>query len=283
MPFIVPIDQARAQFPNFTFIQALTPSEQKAAFHVTDADGTNLCLKIISPDYNIDRLHREIQALQSIEHPNVVALREYTFSSKPGEQTHYMVEAFVQGTDLTDQLDGNPWEPARAMAFFKQLASGLQALSAVNVVHRDLKPANVRVRDDGTPVIIDFGLARHLTLPDLTNTAQGAAIGTPSYFAPEQFDGTKRDIDQRTDLFSLGVMLFQALTGNHPFVQPGMSYQDLRDAVCEGDEHWNDGTYQQLPNRLALIVRRLLAKDRASRPASPELVIRLLEKVGDTQ
>ena len=88
--------------------------------------------------------------------------------------------------------------------FFASLCDGLAALKAKGIVHRDIKPQNIRVRSNGDPVIIDFGLARHLGLPDLTKTIQGARLGTPAYFAPEQFDGNRHDIDHRTDLFAVG-------------------------------------------------------------------------------
>src|ERR1019366_6588709 len=107
--------------------------------------------------------------------------------------------------------------------FFAALCDGLSALKQEGIVHRDIKPENIRVKPSGAPVIIDFGLARHLSLPDLTQTVEGAAIGTPLYFAPEQFDGTKHDIDHRTDLFALGILLFEALTGEHPFYRPSMT------------------------------------------------------------
>src|SRR2546423_173312 len=110
MPFIVPLAQAQADYPEYTFVVALTPSEQKAAFHVRDKAGADLCFKIIAPNYGLDRLDREIQALQSIAHPNVVGLKEYTFSSKPGRQRHYMVEEFIEGVDLATRLQpGHPW------------------------------------------------------------------------------------------------------------------------------------------------------------------------------
>ena len=122
--------------------------------------------------------------------------------------------------------------------FFSALCNGLFAMNEKGIVHRDIKPANIRVRPNGSPVIIDFGLSRHLNLPDLTQTIDGAAIGTPRYFAPEQFDGTKDDIDHRTDLFALGILLYEALTGESPFYNPQITTRgQFRQAVCESTVH----------------------------------------------
>jgi serine/threonine protein kinase len=191
-----------------------------------------------------------------------------------------MIEEYVSGTDLTAELLAAPWPLDRSATFFAQLADGLSALAAVDVVHRDLKPANVRVRPDGAPVVVDFGLARLLQLPDLTNTADGAAIGTPAYFAPEQFDGTKRDIDRRTDLFAFGVILYQAVVGDHPFLTPNMTYEQLRPAVCQSEAAVQDARFLRLPSRWQVLIRSLLAKDRASRPTDARIVADLLRRLG---
>ena len=107
MAYVVDIKDAEKNFPDYSFVRALTPSEQKAAFHVKDKSGADLCLKLISPNYERDRFDREILALQAINHPNVVKLIEYTFSSKPGQQRHYIVEEFVEGQVLgASSLDG---------------------------------------------------------------------------------------------------------------------------------------------------------------------------------
>ena len=196
--FSIALTDAQEQFPEYEFVEQLTPSAQKAAFHVRDGDGIDLCLKIVSPTYERDRLDREIRAMQTVDHPNVVRLREYTFTSKPGHQRHFIVEEFVEGADLTDRLKHDaPWPMEEVVRFFASLCDGLAALKAKGIVHRDIKPQNIRVRSNGDPVIIDFGLARHLGLPDLTKTIQGARLGTPAYFAPEQFDGNRHDIDHR--------------------------------------------------------------------------------------
>lgn len=279
MPFVVPIETAKRDFPEFTFLEALPPSEQKAAFHVRDSAGNDLCLKLIAPDYSTDRVNREIRALQDINHPNVVRFIEYTYSSRPDRVRHYMVEQFVVGSDLTVELTQAPWDLTRVAAFFAALAEGLTALQKAQVVHRDLKPNNIRVRPDGTPVIIDFGLARLLKLPDLTETGQGAAIGTPLYFAPEQFEGTKRDIDHRTDLFALGVILHEALVGAHPFRSPGMTWGELKAAVCSPGGFKPSTAFGALPEQWKLLVRRLLATDRGKRLNSAEQAAGIIRKI----
>jgi serine/threonine protein kinase len=143
----------------------------------------------------------------------------------------------VEGTDLSEVLKlGKQWAVKKTALFFVELCNGLYALRLSNVVHRDLKPTNIRVRPNGTPVIIDFGLARHLDQPGLTRTSKGAAFGTPLYFAPEQFIGTKYDIDHRTDLFALGILLYQALVGRHPFHHPRSSLMRMEHLTTEDTE-----------------------------------------------
>ncbi|CAA9289182.1 MAG: hypothetical protein AVDCRST_MAG93-3761, partial [uncultured Chloroflexia bacterium] len=169
----------------------------------------------------------------------------------------------------------------RTFNTFAELADGLTALEKIDVVHRDLKPQNVRVRTNGRPVIIDFGLARHLNLADLTQTEEGAGLGTPIYFAPEQFSGTKRDIDRRTDLFAFGIMLYQASLGRHPFFEPEISYAELRRRVCESTDHFERDDFKALPLQLRIILQRLLAQRRLSRLDSAQQASTLLRKAGE--
>lgn len=281
MPFTVPIKDAQADFPEYKFLQALTPSEQKAAFHVQNADGQDLCLKIIAPNYSVDRIQREIIALQTLNHPNVVRLKEYTYSSTPTQQRHYMIEDFIEGDDLADRLVADvSWSREDVTNFFVPLSEGLNALYEAKIVHRDLKPNNIRVRPDGSPVIIDFGYARHLDKSDITLTAQGAAIGTPIYFAPEQFSGTKREIDHRTDIFAIGIIMYQALTGHHPFAQPHQTYQQLSDAICNSDGYLNTTEYNNLPKEWRLLLSKLLEKERGKRIQNAKLICTILQKIG---
>ncbi|MDP2159501.1 MAG: serine/threonine-protein kinase [Flavobacterium sp.] len=279
MPFIVSIEKAKKIFPEYRFISCLTPSEQKAAFHVKDSNGTDLCLKIICPTYDVHRLQREVIALQSLSHPNIVKLLEYTFTSKIGNQRHFIIEEYIDGMDLHDLLTIKPWDLNKASQFFIQLFDGLFALNEKGLVHRDLKPKNIRVRADNTPVIIDFGLARHLLLSDITRTSEGAAIGTPNYFAPEQFFGNKHDIDHRTDLFASGIILYQALIGQHPFMNNVNTYNQLKDSICYSDDYKRNPTYILLPRNWQIIINKLLEKERSKRPLNGKQVANLISKI----
>lgn len=284
MPFAVSIDAAREQFPNYEFVCALTPSAQKAAFHVRK-DGRDLCLKIIAPTQALDRVQREVLAMQTIQHPNVVRLLEYEYSARAGNSRHYLIEEFIAGEDMSAQLVlGKSWPLSRLITFFSAICDGLEELNSHHIVHRDLKPSNIRIRSDGVPVIIDFGLARLLDMESLTETLAGAMIGTPRYFSPEQFRGTKRDIDHRTDLYALGVLIYEAAVGRHPsMADKPQTIDQLSEAVCNSESFINNAAFKALPQRLNLLVRRLLEKERARRPSNAKLVGQILRNLGSRQ
>lgn len=280
MVYDVPIDEAKKLYPEYEFVRRLTPSVQKAAFHVR-REGRDLCLKIIAPGQEMARLEREIAALAAVDHPNVVQFVEYAFSVSRAGVRHFIVEHFIDGVDLSDHIrPGVRWPLIDAGRLFAQLLDGLGELRRHDLVHRDLKPTNVRVRPDRTPVIIDLGLARHLGRPDLTRTAEGAALGTPIYFAPEQWSGTKKDIDHRTDLFAVGVLLYEALVGRHPFYFPQMTSRDeLQAAVCTKDDHLEAEDFKVLPPGWQLLVKKLLERPRERRPADAAQARTIIEKL----
>lgn len=280
--FTVAIDSARKLVPEYKFLKALTPSAQKAAFHVQDSDGRDLCLKIISP--NVDptdmvRIQREIKAMHEIVHAGVARFVDYEFTSRNGVVRHFTVEEFIDGADLTHVL-GTPWPLKKAVAFFLELAHGLGAIHAKQIIHRDLKPSNIRVKTSGAPVIIDFGMSRHLALPDITQTFEGAQIGTPAYFAPEQWRNTKREIDERTDLFAFGVIMHTALVGSHPFMDGRpLTRQTLEAAICDSHDYQNKAAFAKLPDEVKTLVKWLLGKNRSDRPRYCEQIIEVLNKL----
>lgn len=261
----------------------MTPSEEKAAFQVRDrGTGIDLCLKIINPNIQMERLGRELQALSRLNHPNLSRLEAYHNTITQDGHKHAVVEPFIDGADLASRVQaGHPWALGEAAGFFAQILDGLEVLRGLDIVHRDLKPTNLRIATDGRPVVIDLGIARHLLLDPLTRTHQGARIGSMPYFSPEQWRGTYRDIDHRSDLFAVGIMLFEVVTGRHPFwTRRNMTAPELEANVCEHDNHWQFHEFQSLPSPWQTLLRKLLDRDRERRPLSAEVAARVLRKVG---
>jgi eukaryotic-like serine/threonine-protein kinase len=158
------------------------------------------------------RFEREAKSLASLQHENIINVYDY-YQDRGG---YFIVMEFVQGIDLYDLLDqcGRlPYDVAAVIAV--QVARALDYVHYRGVVHRDIKPANVMISRAGGVKVMDFGIARDQSFADLTEA--GTGIGTPAYMSPEQVLGDK--LDARSDIFSLGVVLYQMLTGRKPFVE----------------------------------------------------------------
>jgi tetratricopeptide (TPR) repeat protein len=160
----------------------------------------------------LSRFRREAEALARLRHPHIVEV--YDVGETPTGTPYFSLE-FCSGGSLDARLDGTPMQPAAAAALVRTLAEAMQAAHAANVVHRDLKPANVLLTEDGTPKITDFGLARKLDEVGQTHT--GAVFGTPSYMAPEQARGRSHEAGPAADIYALGAILYECLTGRPPF------------------------------------------------------------------
>src|SRR5262249_7580589 len=158
------------------------------------------------------RFQREAEAVASLRHTHIVQV--YDVGDHEGRP--YFTMEFLEGGSLAQALAGTP-QPARpAAALVATLAEAMQVAHQGGIVHRDLKPANILLAAEGTPKVADFGLARHLEGEPVL-TLSGARIGTPSYMAPEQVLGKTGTIGPATDIYALGAVLYEMLTGRPPF------------------------------------------------------------------
>jgi WD40 repeat protein len=161
---------------------------------------------------DLARFRIEAQAVARLSHPNIVQIHEV------GEQDGrpFFSLEFCPGGSLASKLDGTPLPPERAAELVETVARAVQAAHDKGIVHRDLKPANVLLAEDGTPRITDFGLAKKLD-EAVGQTQSGSILGTPSYMAPEQAGGKSKEIGPPADVYALGAILYELLTGRPPF------------------------------------------------------------------
>jgi serine/threonine protein kinase/tetratricopeptide (TPR) repeat protein len=217
----------------------------------------------------LERFVREGEALRRLNHPNIVKM----IDTIQDENDHYLILEYVEGGDLRQWLQREGKMPVRqALKLGIELADALTRAHHLGIIHRDLKPANVLIAQDGTPKLTDFGVAR----VDKGNmTGVGLALGTPDYMAPEAVNGEQ--VDERADLWSMGVVLFEMLTGSHPFRGETLTATLLNimtNAVPDLETLRPDA-----PIALVDLIYRMMQKDRATRISSARLVGAELEAI----
>jgi serine/threonine protein kinase len=217
------------------------------------------------------RFRTEGQTLARLQHPGIVQVHDI------GQQDDrpYLILEYVEGGSLAGRLNGTPWEPRAAAALVATLARTMQAVHEQGIVHRDLKPANVLLTAAGEPKITDFGLAKQLEA-GRGLTASGAVLGTPNYMAPEQAGGRKGAIGSHTDVYALGAVLYELITGRPPF-QAETALDTVLQVVSEEPEAPRRRC-PQLPRDLETICLKSLQKDPSQRYASARELAEDLER-----
>ena len=229
-----------------------------------------VALKILPDAFAADtdrlaRFTREAQILASLNHPNIAAIH----GIEESEGTRALVLELVEGPTLADRISQGPIPLDEALPIAKQIAEALEAAHEAGVIHRDLKPANIKVREDGTVKVLDFGLAKAMAGeaqgPDLSQsptmtatvggTREGVILGTAAYMSPEQARG--QTLDKRTDIWSFGCVVFEMLTGRAAF--GGQTLSDTIANVLEHDPNWRDLDPALAP-AVPRVLRRCLAK-----------------------
>lgn len=202
------------------------------------------------------RFQREYEIISSIAHRAIAEI--YDFGELPEHQ--YLALEYIPCGDLRDRLR-NPMSLDESLYYLRAIAEALRVIHVFGILHRDLKPANVMLREDNSPVLIDFGLARR-SIDEAGTTGAGQVLGSPYYISPEQAQGQR--VDARTDLYSLGVMFYEMLTGQRPY--SGRSALDIM------EQHAN-APVPRLPENVApqqALVDRLMAKRLSERYASAD-------------
>ena len=233
--------------------------------------GREVALKILPDAFAADpdrlaRFKREAQILASLNHPNIAAI----YGIEEDDGTRALVLELVEGPTLADRIAQGPIPLDEALPIAKQIAEALEAAHEAGVIHRDLKPANIKVRDDGTVKVLDFGLAKAFQ-PDANDasasmsptisltaagTQMGMVIGTAAYMSPEQAKG--KAVDKRADVWAFGAVLFEMLTRRKAF--PGDDVSDTLATVLKFDPDW-DILPADTPASVRRLLRRCLVKD----------------------
>jgi serine/threonine-protein kinase len=226
----------------------------------------SVALKIVSVETRVDpegllRFRSEAEAAARLQHPNIVQVYEV------GEQSGlpYFAQEFVNGGSLAQKLGGTPLPAGQAALILHTLARAMDFAHERGIVHRDLKPANVLLTADGVPKVADFGLAKRLD-KEFGQTRLGVILGTPSYMAPEQAEGRTQQISPLTDVYALGALLYEMLTGRPPF--RGATTLETVQQVLFNEVVTPTRLQPKVPRDLETICLKCLRKEPSNRYAS---------------
>ncbi|HBN78214.1 MAG TPA: hypothetical protein DD473_20865, partial [Planctomycetaceae bacterium] len=219
------------------------------------------------------RFYREARASATIRSPNICPVYDV---GDIGDQ-HYITMAYIEGRPLKDYTKSKKAHSEKQIiTTIRKLALGLAEAHSIGVIHRDLKPANIMVDLKGEPVVMDFGLARRSDSDDVQVTQSGAILGTPAYMAPEQVAGDQAAIDHRVDIYALGVIMYELMTGEMPFKGNLMA---LLQQIALNNPKKPSEIRKDIDPRLEKICLKMMAGDQAKRYQSMQKVAADLQKV----
>jgi serine/threonine protein kinase len=227
--------------------------------------GRKIALKLLPSQFTNDkdrlrRFQQEARAASALNHPNILTV--YEVEQRGG--LHYIATEFVDGVTLRRHMHDRRMNLDEVLSIATQVASALKAAHAAGIAHRDIKPENIMIRSDGYIKVLDFGLAKlteNELSPAAAETNPGVVMGTPRYMSPEQARGL--DVDLRTDIFSLGTVIYEMVTGKLPF--EGETTTDVIAALIKDEPESMRTSVPELPLEFEQVVTNALAKDRSQR------------------
>jgi len=224
--------------------------------------------EIASDKERLRRFQQEAYAASALNHPNILTIFEFAVTNA----TPFLASEYVEGKTLREKLQSAPLSLAEALSIAEQIAFALSAAHAAGIIHRDLKPENVMIRSDGIVKVLDFGLAKLIDKKEtstdtkaqtrvLVKTNPSVVMGTVSYMSPEQARG--KETDERTDIWSLGVVLFEMVSGKLPF--GGETASDVIASILTREPPLLSDHVSNIPHELEKIVQKSLRKDSEKR------------------
>ena len=254
-------------------VERLIAKSGWGAVYRGSAKGVPVAIKVLRAPHDAlqERAARESSSQKQVKHPAVAALIE---SGRHRDGRIFLISEWVEGPTLAAMLrNSGPLSWSQLRPLVEHLTYGLQAIHAAGLIHRDIKPANIIVPSADRAVIVDFGLA--MAIGDRRLTADGKVIGSPAYMSPEQTRSA--DLDARTDLYSLGVVIYEALTGTVPYRDKHVANVLLQHSHGELEPPRERAPDQDIPQPVEDLCMWLLARDRSRRVPNARVVLLSLQ------
>lgn len=273
------VEDLQENLQDYEVIDHIETGGQKKVFKASK-DGQNVALKVVPVEerQRQERAERAIEAMETIESENLVNLIDYFTQNIEGTPVKIVIEEFIEGNTLRRRLEEGPLDPVEALGVFEKILRVISKFGNHRIVHRDIKPENIMFTEEGEPILLDVGIARFLEKDTITPSFLETGPGTHSYSAPEQLRNDKEQIDTRTDLFALGIVLYESLTSEHPFDIDEDT--NIPDAILEDQKKELRGYLSnfQLEDEINPIFERLTKHHPHQRYRKAEFV---LEDLGD--
>ncbi|HDR3493164.1 TPA: serine/threonine protein kinase [Bacillus wiedmannii] len=273
--FKIDLSKLTEAFPELTILEELGEGGQKIVYKAISPTGENVALKIIKLSEDPERVKREIQVASQLPKGNFPEIFKWGSRLIAGEEIIFVVEEFVQGKGLRENLQEQSLTLQEVIEIGIQLLNAIIQVEEQKLVHRDIKPENIILADGLRVVLLDFGIARHLTLDSLTHDAAMFGPLTPGYGAPEQIKNEKRAITFRTDLFAWAVVMYEMISGVNPFREGCSNTGEVLTRTLQ----YNPPSIQDCPKEIQVLIDWCLKKPVHRRPPNTYIVLQKMKEV----